>query len=429
MRDCIRKFNHFHPPGKLRQPDSLSFGKSVFRLRSIIAIAVTIACIACQNSKQESRIASSNYDSGTFGYDLEFLKKRDSIVVLKSGDAQVIVSPKYQGKVFTSTAEGNGGQSFGWVNYLAFDKGIDPHMNAYGGENRLWLGPEGNRFSLFFKPGTAMTFENWFTPPPIDTETWNVDEQNERTIRMTKQMDLTNYAATQFKIHLSREVGMLDAGNIEEMLGIALSEDVKHVGYTTVNTIRNAGENAWTPESGAPCLWILDMFKPSPSTWIIVPFKTEGEGEIVTSDYFGKISDDRLLVRDSVVLFRADGQSRGKIGISPQRARPLAGSFDPENKILTLVVFDLNPEAVYLNQEWTIEKDPFAGDAVNAYNDGPLEDGTQMGPFYELESVSPAAYLRPSDSLVHRHSVMHFTGNGAELRAMIDVLFGPGSVL
>ena len=24
-------------------------------------------------------------------------------------------------------------------------------MNAYGGENRLWLGPEGGKYSLFFK--------------------------------------------------------------------------------------------------------------------------------------------------------------------------------------------------------------------------------------------------------------------------------------
>ena len=50
----------------------------------------------------------------------------------------------------------------------------------------------------------------------------------------------------------------------------------------------------------------------------------------------------------------------------------------------------METDAAYLNQEWNLDGDPFIGDAVNAYNDGPLEDGSQMGPFYELESVSPA---------------------------------------
>ena len=70
---------------------------------------------------------------GTFGYDLKFLKAKDSVIVLKSndGNGQVIVSPKYQAKVFTSTAGGAEGKSFGWINYKTFDaKALDPHMNA-----------------------------------------------------------------------------------------------------------------------------------------------------------------------------------------------------------------------------------------------------------------------------------------------------------
>lgn len=393
-------------------------------IRNVIVSLAIIGCIGCQNARrQEDHTKNDEYAAGTFGYDLKFLKEKDDVKVLAFGDARVIVSPKYQGKVFTSTAEGTTGQSFGWVNYSAFDK-QDPHMNAYGGENRLWLGPEGNRFSLFFKPGTEMTFANWFTPPPIDTESWNVEEQSETAIRMSKEMQLTNYTGTQFSIHIDRMVRILEPDKIQDMLGVTFPEDVKNVGYTTINTIQNAGEKVWTRESGAPCLWVLDMFNPSSSTWIIVPFRKDVSGKIVTSDYFGEVSEDRLQIRDSIILFKADGQSRGKIGISPHRARPLAGSFDPENNILTVVTFDVDPNAVYLNQEWTTEKDAFAGDAVNAYNDGPLEDGSQMGPFYELESVSPAAYLKPGESLTHNHSVFHFTGPGTELRGMLKTLFG-----
>ena len=49
-------------------------------------------------------------------------------------------------------------------------------------------------------------------------------------------------------------------------------------------------------------------------------------------------------------------------------------------------------EREYVNSLWEIQDEPFRGDVVNSYNDGKLEDGTQLGPFYELESSSPAAF-------------------------------------
>ena len=102
---------------------------------------------------------------------------------------------------------------------------------------------------------------------------------------------------------------------------------------------------------------------------------------------------------------------RSKLGVPPYSAKNRAGSYDEDKMILTITVFDVDPTARYLNQEWDTQKPPFSGDAVNAYNDGPLENGRQLGPFYELESVSPAAFLAPGQSLSHRHSVFHFTGD------------------
>ncbi len=137
-----------------------------------------------------------NYQPGTFGYDLDFLQTHDSVVVLRSGETQVVVSPKYQARVFTSTAFGNESQSFGWINYKAFKAGHDAHMNAYGGENRFWLGPEGGKYSLFFEAGKEMIFDNWKTPAPFDTEAWTVAEKNDQSVTMQKNMQLTNYAGT-----------------------------------------------------------------------------------------------------------------------------------------------------------------------------------------------------------------------------------------
>src|SRR5882757_7065573 len=109
---------------------------------------------ACNNNQpaRQQDAAAEKYAQGSFGYDLDFLREHDNVIVLQTdqGKAQVIVSAKYQAKVFTSTADGYKGQSFGWIHYKAFTGSEDPHMNAYGGENRIWLGPEGGKYSLFF---------------------------------------------------------------------------------------------------------------------------------------------------------------------------------------------------------------------------------------------------------------------------------------
>jgi hypothetical protein len=340
----------------------------------------------------------SSFRKGEFGYDLQFLQKQDSgLVVLRNGDAQVIVSPKYQAKVFTSTALGGHGFSFGWINYKVFGNKPDPHMNAYGGENRLWLGPEGGKYSLFFKPDSPMVFANWKTPPPIDTEGWNLRRKDSGTVSMFKEMSLINYAGTQLLLRVDRRIRILDRGEILKRTGAARYDSLHAVGYETENVLTNTGELEWTATTGIPCIWLLDMFKPSPATVVILPFRpAPGKDfkKIATTGYFGEIPAERLKHNDSLLFFKADGKSRGKLGIVPKQARNVAGSYDAENKVLTIILFDVDGESSYLNQEWNITKPVFSGDAVNAYNDGPLTDGTQMGPFYEIESVSPAAILK-----------------------------------
>ena len=114
--------------------------------KTVFALIIIPAIISCNGVTPSANPATPDYAKGSFGYDLNFIRKEDSTaVVLKTGDAEIIISPKYQAKVFTSTAEGDNGKSFGWINYKAFESPLDPHMNAYGGENRLWLGPEGNK--------------------------------------------------------------------------------------------------------------------------------------------------------------------------------------------------------------------------------------------------------------------------------------------
>ncbi|MCJ7804401.1 hypothetical protein MUP35_01570, partial [Patescibacteria group bacterium] len=81
-----------------------------------------------------------------FNDDIDFLAKHTQVVVLsdEDGNAQVAVNPDLQGRVMTSTAGGPDGPSFGWINRELIASGVNNvHMNAFGGEDRFWLGPEG----------------------------------------------------------------------------------------------------------------------------------------------------------------------------------------------------------------------------------------------------------------------------------------------
>lgn len=397
----------------------------------LTCIALTLMSTSCNNgTKSSQEKEQQNYTEGTYGYDLNFLKKQDSnLIVLKNDDerAQIIVSPKYQAKVFTSTAEGREGRSFGWVHYKAFSGPVDPHMNGYGGENRIWLGPEGGKYSLFFKPGTEMVFENWHTPGAFDTAAWKVTAKNDFvSVTMHKEMNLENYRGANLSISVERKVSLLDKAAIAQQLGIQENDSVSVVGYETDNKITNTGDFAWTEKTGMPCIWILDMFTPSESGVIAIPFKpVKNKNEkIATTDYFGEIPPDRIKFTDSVLYFKVDGKSRGKLGLPPATAKGVEGSYDPDHHVLTILTADMDKDGKYLYQKWDTTGAPFDGDALNAYNDGPLEDGSQMGPFYEMESVSPAAFLDPGASLSHRQNVYHFTGNEEGLNAIAEKVLG-----
>lgn len=169
------------------------------------------------------------------------------------------------------------------------------------------------------------------------------------------------------------------------------------------------------------------MLQANDHTTVFVPYK-KGDaarlGKIVTDDYFGKLDSSRLSVKDGYLLFKADAKQRSKIGISPLRALPMAASYDAANKVLTIVQFTLpNNNIDYVNSLWQIQDEPYKGDALNAYTDGPV-NGKQMGKFYELEGSSPAMALLPGSSQTHVQKTIHLKGSEADLNAITLKLFG-----
>jgi len=391
-------------------------------LTALLCIGILAGCME-QQKKMEAN---------TFGDDLKFLKKHTDVVVLsdETGDGQVTVVPKMQGRVMTSTAGGLDGFSFGWINreLVASGKFVE-HMNVFGGEDRFWLGPEGGQFSIFFKNGVPFDLEHWFTPAPIDIEPFELVSKSKSRAVLKKDMKLENYSRTVLNLRADREVKIIERNDAVELLGVTPAPKIKMVAFESTNKVTNTGEKAWEKETGLLSIWILGMFNPSPATTVVIPFKAGPEDKLgaqVNDAYFGKVPADRLVVKDGVLFFSGDGQYRSKIGLSPLRAKPILGSYDAVNQVLTIVQYN-KPRGTlsYVNSMWELQDEPYKGDVVNSYNDGPPEPGAEpLGPFYELETSSPAAALKPGETISHIHRTFHLQGTEADLNTIAMATLG-----
>jgi len=373
----------------------------------LLILLFTIGLLAsCVRPSTDSTGTRPFYSPGTFGHDLEKLRvhHEDLVLLGDSLGAQVLIAPAYQGRVMTSTSGGHAGRSNGWINHTLIASGIlQPHMNAFGGEERFWLGPEGGQFGLYFPPGSGFTFDQWQVPAMLDTEPFKTVKKNDQEAVFERDAELVNHSGTRFNVHIQRTVRMLDRTTAGMLLGIALPDTLPMVAFETENVLVNTGTDRWKKETGLLSIWILSMLNASPTGMVGIPYVGGDEkslGPVVTDDYFGKVPSDRLAVTDSLILFRADAGFRSKIGLSPKRATDRMFGYDPVTGDITIALYSTpDPRAGYVNSKWENQSRPFAGDAVNAYNDGPNDTGSQMGSFYELESSSPAAALKPGDSI------------------------------
>lgn len=347
----------------------------------------------------------------TFAQDLAFLRQHvETIELTNTSGASVAVVPQFQSRVMTSAAQANLPGN-GWINRDLIARGETlAHINPFGGEDRFWMGPEGGQYSIFFSAGTPFDLDHWQTPAIIDTDSYPLISHSEGSASFRTQGSVSNTYGFPFDFQIDRTIRLLDPTPI---CGLEV------VSFETENTLTNIGDRPWSKETGLLSIWILGMFKHTESSVVILPYREEGEGAIVNDAYFGKVPDDRLRIVSPHVFFRADGNYRSKIGLSPSRATSTMGSYDPGRNLLTVVEFTLPDGATdYVNSMWEHQQHPYAGDVSNSYNDGPPAPGAKpLGPFYELESSSPALALEPKGSATHRHRTTHWSGDR-------DVLLG-----
>lgn len=370
--------------------------------------------------------AAETGSNRTYLEDVKFLQDHVEVVVLGTqvGGPRVAVVPAYQGRVMTSTAGGMADSSYGWINYAHIASGQStPHINVYGGEERFWLGPEGGQFSIFFDPGAPFDFAHWQTPAAIDDEAFELVRRSDSSVSFRREARLRNYAEADFHVRVDRTVEILTRDESIKSLGRVLG-DVRMVGYRSTNRLTNIGTRDWRKESGLLSIWILGMYKPGSETTVVIPYRRgehERYGPIVNDAYFGKPPSDRLRIGEGVLYFSGDGQFRSKIGLSPRRAHSVCGSWDAERDVLTIVKFNKPALQVtdYVNSTWAIQEEPYGGDVINSYNDGPPEPGAKpLGPFYELETSSPALALAAGETAEHIQETFHFEGSRDALNAL-----------
>jgi hypothetical protein len=367
-----------------------------------------------------------------FGEDATFLSRHVETIILgeSPGGPRVAIVPAYQGRVMTSSATGDAGTSYGWINYRLIESGKRvPQIHVYGGEERFWLGPEGGQFSIFFAAGAKFDFAEWQTPAVIDTEAFEVVGSSAKKASFRHEARLKNYTGTLFHFRIERVVQLLSGDAIREALDLG-SAPLRAVAYRTTNRLTNIGKKDWSKQTGLLSIWMLGMYKHGPKTTVVIPFKAGAEaqlGPVVNDDYFGKVPASRLHVADGILFFAADGEYRSKIGLSPHRSTPLCGSYDAARGVLTIVQYNRPAAEVtdYVNSKWELQEQPFSGDVINAYNDGPAEPGAKpLGPFYELETSSPALPLASGQTGEHIQTTFHFEGGAEHLDSLARKVLG-----
>ena len=390
--------------------------EKVFKL---IALGAALCCFAGCNNK--------DYKMGTYGYDVAYFAKHGiGIVELVDGQSKVMVIPAWQGRIQTSTTDGNEGTSYGWTNYRFIDAGkVSPQFNPFGGEERFWIGPEGGPFSWYFRKGDEQVYENWKVPSYIDTDAYDVVEQTPAKVVLAKEFDAVNASDNAFRIGVTRTVSLVGADELKGLLGVDIPKGLKSLAYKTENTLTNKGESAWTKQTGMPSVWLLGTFNPTPTTTVFIPCNASFEGRRINDEYFGKVPAERLVYEDGMFYFKIDGEYRSKIGLPAGSAKDICGSYDSAQGVLNILKYTVpTGEVDYVNGQWGPQENPFGGDVINSYNDGPTETGYVQGPFYEIETSSPGAALAPGESLTHVQYTIHIQGDPAKLSAIVEKVFG-----
>lgn len=398
------------------------FGMKKFYLLALVAVSSLLG--GCGLVKEAS-LDKAEPNLLAFGQDLKFfsLNKTD-VLILGEGDSLIAVSPKYQGRILTSTFGGVEGPSLGWINHeLLADNKIGLQTYQVGGEDRFWVGPQGGDYSIFFPQGTAYSTENWRAPAGLSLDPWKLVASSKTQAKFEKNADFENAKGQRFVVRAEREITVLNRSQVSEILGIEIPSTVKLVAFQSFNKLTNLGKSKWDIKSGMLNISVQSCFNANKRVRVFIPYKP-GEvsqlGEIVRDSMLDASAsgDGRLLVDPSYICFNTDGKKMSGIGVSGKRSEGIVLSYDAKNNLLTVILYikPADSNRAYLRNSWRGKGSRFDGDAISVYNNGPLaKTSVEADPFYEISTHSPALSLDAGKSQFHIQRTFHFSGSEYDL--------------
>jgi hypothetical protein len=351
---------------------------------------------------------------------------RNEPVILKgrSPGKQVLCAPTLVGRVMTTTYDAAQGEALGWIGAEVIRHGyVDPVFTNYGGEDRLWFGPEGSQFGLHFT-SKDQSLSHYRVQPGMNSQRYQVARSSPEGdfVVMKAPIQLQNLAGTKFDLDVERTVRIVESCPYT----LGFGDHLDFVGFQSESLVTNVSSEPIRSETGLLCSWTPGQHPSGPRSVVAIPFQpgsNQALGEPIRSDYLkqmclgGTLPAGRLWTGFDHALMRADNRYRVKIGVGPKRAMNRLGSIDLDSAELVINDFDVYAEMPYIAPYWR-ELTPAElsnGEAVSVYVDGPDEKGGRGGNFHELESLSPAMPLKSGESFVHRNRVFHIRGRRSAL--------------
>ena len=350
-----------------------------------------------------------------------------AVLVGKHPGRRVVCAPALVGRVMSCTFDSAAGDALGWIEQDAISgKRSDPVFNNFGGEERIWFGPEGSQFGLHFA-SRELKLSDYRVQAAMSSQPYElVPSRIEGTQAvMQARVELSNLAGTTFHLQVRRVVSIVESCPFS----LGAGEKVECVGFQSETTVTNVSSDAIRPETGLLSCWTPGLHPGSRGCVIVIPFSKGSNEELgppIREDYIPYICPHSKLVAgswclaDEYAAFKSDGNCRAKVSVARKRAVNRLGSYNVETHELIINQFDLYAELPYVGAYWRTlsASELLDGEAVSCYIDGPDENGAGGSNFYELETLSPALALAPGEEFTHRNRVFHLRGDARWIDAI-----------
>lgn len=355
-----------------------------------------------------------------FETDLTLIKRHISPVILSDNDKKIVVSPELQGRILVATSNDFDNQSIGWINREHLNSDVNDTQQLGGGADRLWFGPDGGKFSVFFEPRAEPTTDNIRVPPTLAKRPFHIKSKSSTEVTFENTLSFQNHLGFEFETKVKRLISIFSEDRVVNELGMEIPAGLSWLAYGSDTQVTNDGKENWTPDTGLFSIWSLSTF--APTAIIAIPLK---QPLARVTNYFDPPSGRQTRISNKTVFYNADANFMNKIGIPPKYTLPFIGSYNKKLNRLTIIKFRISDlGAGYVNAVWDWNAQPLDGEIINIFNDGIQENGKPFGPFYEMETSSSALALKTGQRHSHYHYTFHFTGSETTLDLISKKILG-----